>query len=53
MGTDLDTDSANCKLCNPGEVLFENALAYAHDDSNSPSRGHILSIPKRHDEVQP
>ena len=37
-----------CELCAPGEVLLENALAYARHDNNALSRGHVLVVPKRH-----
>jgi diadenosine tetraphosphate (Ap4A) HIT family hydrolase len=37
-----------CELCVPGEVLFQNTLAYVRHDSNSLSRGHALVVPKRH-----
>ena len=37
-----------CELCEPADVVFENALAYIRYDSSSLSRGHMLAIPKRH-----
>jgi len=37
-----------CDLCNPGEAVLENELAYVRYDNNSLSRGHVLVIPKRH-----
>jgi diadenosine tetraphosphate (Ap4A) HIT family hydrolase len=37
-----------CELCEPGQLLIENALAYVRYDSNSLSRGHVLVVPKRH-----
>ncbi|HEV3009108.1 MAG TPA: hypothetical protein VGX52_08760 [Burkholderiales bacterium] len=33
---------AECELCRPGDVVFENELAYARSDSNALSRGHML-----------
>lgn len=44
----MANDSSTCELCNPDEVVFENALAYVRHDSNSLSRGHVLVVPKRH-----
>ena len=38
----------DCELCQPADVLLENALAFARYDSNSLSRGHLLVIPRRH-----
>jgi len=38
----------DCELCVPGQVLVENALAYARYDNHALSRGHVLVIPKRH-----
>jgi len=40
--------AAPCELCAPGELVLENALAYARHDSNALARGHVLVIPKRH-----
>ena len=37
-----------CELCTPGDVLLENALAYARLDDNALSLGHVLVVPKRH-----
>ena len=37
-----------CELCAPESVLSENELAYVRPDNDSPSRGHVLVIPKRH-----
>jgi len=37
-----------CELCNPGEVLHGNTLAYVRHDSNSLSKGHVLVVPRRH-----
>lgn len=37
-----------CELCEPKEVILENALAYVRFDSNSLSRGHVLVVPRRH-----
>lgn len=37
-----------CELCEPGQLLIENALAYVRHDSNSLSLGHVLVVPKRH-----
>ena len=37
-----------CELCEPGQLLIENALAYVRYDSNSLSRGHVLVVPRRH-----
>ena len=45
--TELDHATA-CELCNPADVVLENALAYARYDNHSLSRGHVLVIPKRH-----
>ena len=39
---------AACEFCTPNEVLLENALAYARQDNNALSVGHVLVIPKRH-----
>jgi diadenosine tetraphosphate (Ap4A) HIT family hydrolase len=44
----MATDATSCELCNPAQVLFENALAYVRLDNNSLSRGHVLAVPKRH-----
>jgi len=44
----MAVNATNCELCAPGEVLFENALAYVSYDNNSLSRGHVLVVPKRH-----
>ena len=44
----MATEAQTCELYAPGEVLRENALAYARYDNNSLSRGHVLVIPKRH-----
>ena len=41
-------DEASCELCEPEQLLIENALAYVRYDSNSLSRGHVLVVPKRH-----
>lgn len=38
----------DCELCQPADVLLENALAFVRYDSNSLSRGHVLVIPRRH-----
>ena len=38
----------DCELCQPADVLLENALAFVRYDSNSLSRGHLLVIPRRH-----
>ena len=40
--------AANCELCVPDHLLFENALAYVRTDNNSLSRGHVLVVPRRH-----
>jgi diadenosine tetraphosphate (Ap4A) HIT family hydrolase len=37
-----------CELCEPQQLLIENALAYVRYDSNSLSRGHVLVVPRRH-----
>jgi diadenosine tetraphosphate (Ap4A) HIT family hydrolase len=37
-----------CELCEPAQLLIENALAYVRYDSNSLSRGHVLVVPRRH-----
>ena len=37
-----------CELCAAAEVVAENDLAYARDDSNALSRGHVLVVPRRH-----
>lgn len=39
---------ADCELCRPAEVVFENELAYARPDSNALSRGHMLVVSRRH-----
>ena len=44
----MATDTAPCELCDPQEVLIENALAYVRYDNTSLSRGHVLVVPKRH-----
>jgi len=37
-----------CPLCEPRDVLCENALAYARADDNAMSAGHTLVISRRH-----
>jgi len=37
-----------CLFCNPGELLLENALAYARYDDYPVSPGHVLVLPRRH-----
>jgi diadenosine tetraphosphate (Ap4A) HIT family hydrolase len=37
-----------CELCEPGDVVIENPLAYARYDSSSLSRGHLIVVPRRH-----
>ena len=44
----MANDATRCELCSRHEVLLENALAYAREDNNSLSRGHVLLVPKRH-----
>ena len=44
----MASDASPCELCTPGDVVFENALAYARHDNNSLSRGHVLVVPNRH-----
>ena len=44
----MASNATQCELCSRHEVLLENALAYAREDNNSLSRGHVLLIPKRH-----
>jgi diadenosine tetraphosphate (Ap4A) HIT family hydrolase len=38
----------SCELCTPGAVLAQNALAYARDESNALSPGHVIIVPRRH-----
>ena len=40
--------NVGCPLCEPQEVLCENALAYARPDDNAMSAGHTLVSPRRH-----
>ena len=40
--------NAQCPLCEPRDVVCENALAYARPDDNAMSAGHTLLIPRRH-----
>lgn len=44
----MATDTTNCELCAPSQVVLENALAYVRYDSNSLCRGHVLVVPSRH-----
>jgi diadenosine tetraphosphate (Ap4A) HIT family hydrolase len=44
----MSAGDANCELCEPNDVVMENALAYVRNDNHSLSRGHVLVIPKRH-----
>ena len=37
-----------CELCTPSDVVLENELAYARNDNNSLSPGHVLVVPRRH-----
>jgi diadenosine tetraphosphate (Ap4A) HIT family hydrolase len=38
----------SCELCQPADVVAENALAYARHDGNALARGHVIVVPKRH-----
>jgi len=44
----MSTDTADCELCVPRDVVAENSLAYVRYDNNSLSRGHVLVVPRRH-----
>ena len=39
---------SRCELCNPRDVLAENALAYVATEVKPLSRGHVVVCPKRH-----
>ena len=38
----------SCELCEPADVLAENAAAYARLESNSLAAGHAIVVPRRH-----
>jgi diadenosine tetraphosphate (Ap4A) HIT family hydrolase len=44
----MNAANATCELCERGEVLLENALAYVRVDDPSLNPGHVLVLPKRH-----
>jgi diadenosine tetraphosphate (Ap4A) HIT family hydrolase len=44
----MEASGMSCELCQPADVVAENALAYARHDSNSLARGHVIVVPKRH-----
>jgi diadenosine tetraphosphate (Ap4A) HIT family hydrolase len=44
----IGEDNCSCELCVPGDVLFEDDLAYVRYDDHALSRGHVLVVPKRH-----
>jgi diadenosine tetraphosphate (Ap4A) HIT family hydrolase len=37
-----------CALCEPADVVSENALAYARFDDHALARGHVIVVPRRH-----
>ena len=37
-----------CPLCEPADVVCENALAYARFDDHALARGHVIVVPRRH-----
>lgn len=41
-------NAEDCELCAPRDVVAENALAYARNDDNALSPGHVLIVPRRH-----
>jgi diadenosine tetraphosphate (Ap4A) HIT family hydrolase len=44
----MATESVDCVLCEPKDVVVENELAFVRYDDSSLSKGHVLAIPRRH-----